>query len=103
MISNGRFLTINENIVFGTDIVSVVRFYCDLVANIVIVVWPEGNSRNTTCYAPPPLPGYPMIGLTPLGMPPYSIPPNPYQSFQSSDINFYNQPPFPTAPPISRQ
>lgn len=52
---------------------------------------------------PPPLPGYPMIGLPPPGMPPYSIPPNPYQSFQSSDINFYNQPPLPTAPPISRQ
>ena len=49
MISDGQFLTINENIVFGTDIVSVVRFYYDLVANIVIVVWPEGNSRNTTC------------------------------------------------------
>lgn len=52
---------------------------------------------------PPPLPGYPMIGLPPPGMPPYSIPPNPYQSFQSSDVNFYNQPPLPTAPPISRQ
>lgn len=52
---------------------------------------------------PPPLPGYPMLGLPPPGTPHYSIPPNPYQSFQPADINFYNQPPLPTAPPISRQ
>eukprot|EP01018_Ginkgo_biloba_P017777 Gb_26035 [translate_table: standard] len=52
---------------------------------------------------PPPLPGYPMIGLPPPGVPHYSIPPSPYQPFQPSDISFYNQPPLPTAPPISRQ
>ncbi|KAH9328756.1 hypothetical protein KI387_000864, partial [Taxus chinensis] len=52
---------------------------------------------------PPPLPGYPILGLPPPGTPHYSIPPNPYQSFQPPDINFYNQPPLPTAPPISRQ
>lgn len=74
--------------------------YLQGVGNMVGMTYGYGGGG---IQRPPPLPGYPMIGLPPPGMPPYSIPPNPYQSFQSSDINFYNQPPLPTAPPISRQ
>ncbi|XP_077227403.1 uncharacterized protein LOC143860579 [Tasmannia lanceolata] len=53
-------------------------------------------------YGTPPLPGYPMMGTPLSGVPPYPTPPNHYQNFQASDTGFYNQPPLPATPPISR-
>ncbi|CAN6472260.1 unnamed protein product [Victoria cruziana] len=47
----------------------------------------------------PPLPAYPMAPVTVSA----SYPPNPYQNFHASESGFYNQPPLPAGPPISRQ
>ncbi|KAF3786284.1 Regulation of nuclear pre-mRNA domain-containing protein 1B [Nymphaea thermarum] len=50
----------------------------------------------------PPLPGYPMAPVPVSGLASYP-PPNPYQNFHASESGFYNQPPLPAGPPISRQ
>lgn len=53
---------------------------------------------------PPNLAGYPAVVAPVTGMSAFTTPPtNPYQSFQSSDGNFYSQPSSMPMAPISRQ